>query len=167
VNGQRLPATKQFDLKIARSFPVGGTRVTGYIDARNLFNFDNTTAVYAMTGEPDSPELEAQTWQGDSAAYAHEAQQNGAWSFPDGSIDLQFAGSNGDGCGNWTDQSSTPSTPNCVYLVRAEQRFGDGDGIFNLAEQQRASSALYHALNGNQLRTAPGRFIRLGVAVEL
>jgi TonB dependent receptor-like, beta-barrel len=167
INGQRLPATKQFDLKLARSFPLGGTRVTGYLDARNLFNFDNTTSVFAMTGQIDSPELEAQTWQGDSAAYANEADWNGARSFTDGSINLHFAGTGGSGCGTWATPGNNPAAPNCVYLVRAEQRFGDGDGIFNLAEQQRASSALYHALNGNQLRSGPGRFIRLGIAVEL
>ncbi len=166
INGERLPMTKQFDLKLARSFALGSTRITGYLDARNLFNFDNTTAVYAMTGDKDSPVLEAQTWQGDSAAYTLEASQNSALG-SDGSIDLRFAGTGGSGCGNWVGQGTDPAAPNCVYLVRAEQRFGDGDGVFNVAEQRRASSALYHALNGSQLLSGPGRFIRLGIAVEL
>jgi hypothetical protein len=166
LNGERLPMTKQFDLKVARSFAVAGTRVTGYVDARNVFNFDNTTAVYAVTGETESPTLETQTWQGDSADYANEASRNGALD-GNGAIDLQFAGPSGSGCGNWVNQSSSPASPNCVYLVGAEQRFGDGDGVFNLAEQQRASSALYHALNGSQLLSGPGRFVRLGITVEL
>ena len=166
VNEERLPMTKQFDLKLARSFALGGARVTGYLDVRNLFNFDNTNAVFTVTGTRESPVLEAQTWTGDSAGYANEASQNGAL-LGDGSIDLQFAGPGGSGCGNWVEQSSSPASPNCVYLVGAEQRFGDGDGIYDVAEQRRASNALYHALNGGHLLTGPGRFIRLGIAVEL
>jgi hypothetical protein len=166
VNGERLPMTKQFDLKLARSFALGGARVTGYLDVRNLFNFDNTTAVYAATGERVSPVFEAVTWDGDSAGYANEASRNGAL-LGDGSINLQFAGPGGGGCGTWVTASNSPAAPNCVYLVGAERRFGDGDGIFNVAEQQRASSALYHALNGSHLLSGPGRFIRLGIAVEL
>jgi hypothetical protein len=165
LNGQRLPITKQFDLKLARNFAVGGTRVSGYVDARNLFNFDNTSAVFAATGSRESPVLEARAWLGDSAGYALEASANGV-SLGDGSIDLRFGGSGAAGCGNWVDEASRPSSPNCVYLVRAERRFGDADGVFNVAEQRRASSALYNALDGGHLRSGPGRFIRLGATVE-
>ncbi len=51
-----------------------------------------------------------------------------------------------------------------MYLVRAEQRFGNGDGMYTVAEQLNASNALYYA---NQ--AAPtyfygaGTWLRLGV----
>ena len=166
LNGQQLPMTKQFDLKLARSFQVGSTRITGYLDARNLFNFDNSTAVYAATGTTASPAFAAGEWAGDSSGYALEAAANSVQQ-GDGSLDLQFGGAGAGGCGTWVSQDGRPNAPNCVYLVRAEQRFGDGDGVFDLAEQRRASTALYNALNGSQLLTGPGRFIRVGIAVQL
>ena len=57
-----------------------------------------------------------------------------------------------------------PSVPNCVYLSRAETRWGNGDGIFTLAEQIRASNALYYA--GTAAPTyfyGAGTQLRLGV----
>lgn len=165
INGVELPMTKQFDLKLARGFYVGSTRITGYLDARNLFNFGNTNAVYAATGTTASPAFEGQQWVGDSFAYANEAVANSVY-LGDGSLNLQFGGAGAGGCGNWITQDGRPNAPNCVYLVRAEQRFGDGDGVFDLAEQQRASAAFYNALNGSQLLTGPWRFIRLGVTVQ-
>lgn len=166
LNGQALPTTKQFDLKLARSFQVGSTRITGYVDARNLFNFDNTNAVYATTGTTVSPAFEGQEWTSDSFDYANEAVANGVQQ-GNGSLDLQFGGAGAGGCGTWITQDGRPNAANCVYLVRAEQRFGDGDGVFDLAEQRRASTALYTALNGSQLLTGPGRFIRVGFTVAL
>lgn len=66
---------------------------------------------------------------------------------------------------------SCPSTPlpdsaaNCLYLIRAEQRFGDGDGVFTLAEQSRAVNALYDVTRGQQALTGPGRRARLGIEI--
>ncbi len=42
-------------------------------------------------------------------------------------------------------EQRTPSVPNCVYLIRAEERYGNGDHIYTLAEQLNASNALYYA----------------------
>jgi hypothetical protein len=50
-----------------------------------------------------------------------------------------------------------------VYLIRAEERFGNGDHLFDLTEQRRASDALYLTALGRQELTGPGRRIRLGV----
>jgi len=166
LNGARLPTTSQVDLKLARGFELGGTTITAYLDVRNLFNADNATAVYAVTGTRESPAFAGQTWRSDSAGYASEAQANGV-ELGDGSINLQFGGAGAGGCGNWTTQDGRPNAPNCVYLVRAEQRFGNGDGVFDQAEQRRASTALYQVLHGGQLYTGPGRVLRLGVRVAL
>lgn len=163
-NGARLPTTKQFDLKLARGFEVGRTTVTGYLDIRNLFNAENTSAVYAVTGTTDSPVLESQTWSSDSAGYALEAQANGVES--GGGMNLQFGGAGAGGCGSWVTRDGRANAANCVYLVRAEQRFGNGDGVFDLAEQRRASTAFYQAMHGSQLLTGPGRLIRLGITLD-
>ena len=43
-----------------------------------------------------------------------------------------------------------PAAPNCVYLIRAEERFGDGDHVFTVDEQRRASDAFYRFERGIQ-----------------
>ena len=58
-------------------------------------------------------------------------------------MDLRFGGAVASGCGNWVDAQFTPTAPNCVYLIRAEERYGNGDHIFTIAEQLAASTASY------------------------
>ena len=50
-------------------------------------------------------------------------------------MNLTFGGAGASGCGDWVNSSNDPSVPNCIYLIRAEQRYGNGDGIFTLEEQ--------------------------------
>ena len=67
------------------------------------------------------------------------------------------------GAANWLTQDGDAAAPNCVYLIRAEERFGDGDGVFTLAEQRRASDA-------RSTRTAAANFTawpRLRLGLEL
>jgi hypothetical protein len=161
INGERLPAFKQLDLRLAKSFGPGN-RFTGYLDARNLLNFENVLAVFAATGETSNPAEEQFNWAADSADLAGEAQASGAFR-PDGSIDLGAGQADPRaGCGAWTDPAGNPAAANCVYLIRAEERFGNGDHLFDLTEQRRASDALYLTALGRQELTGPGRRIRLG-----
>jgi hypothetical protein len=162
LNGARLPAFKQLDLRLTKSFGPGN-RFTGYLDARNVLNFANVLAVFAVTGESNNPAEEQMNWAADSADLANEAQASGAFR-GDGSIDLGEGQVNPRaGCGAWTDQAGTPAAPNCVYLIRAEERYGNGDHVFDVSEQKRASDALYRVVRGRQELTGPGRRIRLGV----
>jgi hypothetical protein len=59
-----------------------------------------------------------------------------------------------------------PSSPNCVYLIRAEERFGNGDHIFDSAEQRRASDALYSLVRGVHNFTGAPRRVRLGLELN-
>ncbi len=52
--------------------------------------------------------------------------------------------------------------PNCIYLSRAEQRWGNGDGIFTLEEQLQASSAFYYTTGA-----APTFFYGAGTQLRL
>jgi hypothetical protein len=56
--------------------------------------------------------------------------------------------------------------PNCVYLIRAEERFGDGDHRFDLAEQRRASLAFYQSDRGIQNFSGEPRRLRLGMELS-
>jgi hypothetical protein len=162
LNESRLPAFKQLDLRLSKRFGPGG-RFAGYLDARNLLNFKNVLAVFAATGETTNPAEVDVNWSADSADFSSEAQANGRYGL-DGTIDLgQGLPDPRVGCIAWLDQSGTPSAPNCVYLIRAEERFGNGDHLYDLAEQRRASESLYQAVRGPQEFTGPPRRVRVGL----
>jgi hypothetical protein len=77
-------------------------------------------------------------------------------------MNLTFGGAGVTGCGDWVNASNAASVPNCVYLIRAEERYGNGDGIYTVEEQLNASNALYFA---NQ--AAPNFFYGAGTQLRL
>lgn len=162
VNSERLPSLKEFDLRATKGFDLGGFDLTAYLDARNLFNFRNLLAVFAATGDAVSRGDHEKRWASDSAFYAAEAERSGVRQ-ADGSMDLQFGGAVASGCSNWVTAGALPAAPNCVYLIRAEERYGDGDHMFTLAEQRRASDANYAVDEGVHHYTSPARRIRIGL----
>lgn len=162
----RLPALKQLDLRVTQSLRLGGRVVTAYVDARNVLNFRNVLRVYSVSGATTSA-VEAQTFfAGDSSNFANEARANALYQ-ADGSIDLRFAGTGAAGCAAYVTQSGEPGAPSCVSLIRAEQRFGNGDGVFDLAEQRSAISAEYAVFRGEQFFTGAPRRVRVGLQIGL
>ncbi|MBA3319201.1 MAG: TonB-dependent receptor [Gemmatimonadales bacterium] len=164
VNGTRLPALKEFDLRLTKGFSLGGTGLTAYVDARNLFNFQNLNQVFAATGTTVSPRDQQKRWASDSSLYAAEAERSGVRQ-EDGTMDLRFGGAVASGCGAWVTADERPAAPNCVYLIRAEERYGDGDHLFILDEQRRASDAFYAVDRGLHFFSGTPRLVRLGVEV--
>lgn len=165
-NGARLPALKQFDLRASKGFKVGGLDVAAYADVRNLFNFKNITQVFAQTNSVRNNAERDKIRDGDLRSFYSEANANGL-AFSDSTIDLRFAGASTGGCANWiAADGKTSAAPNCIYLIRAEQRYGNGDGLFTLAEQTRASEAFYYAIRGLNNFTGAPRRIRLGFEVN-
>ena len=65
------------------------------------------------------------------------------------------------GCGSWTEPVD------CVALTRVERRFGNGNGLYTLAEQQVALNAYYDAFEGPWFFYSSGRTLRIGVELEL
>jgi hypothetical protein len=173
INGARLPSWKQFDLRLTKSFDLGPLTTTAYLDARNLFNFMNTLVVFNVTGETTNPADRQNNWSTDSSDYAAQATISGVYG-EDGSLDLRFGGYAASGCGAWLSGGGQPAAPNCVYLIRAEERYGDGDHVFTLAEQRRASDDFYAAVGrrssffgrGRQNFTGDPRRLRLGLEVS-
>lgn len=53
INEENMPATSRVDLRVDRAFQLGGANLTAYLWVQNLFDQDNITNVYAMTGLPD------------------------------------------------------------------------------------------------------------------
>jgi outer membrane receptor for ferrienterochelin and colicin len=164
-NGARLPMFKQFDLRVTKGFKVSGLDLTAYADARNLFNFRNVINVWTITGDVNNNKFRDEVRAGAINAFANEAGQNGVLR-SNGSIDLSFGGAHASGCGGWVNSTLAPSAPNCVYLVRAEERFGNGDGIFTVDEQTRAADAFYFTNNGASQFLGPPRRVRLGLEIN-
>jgi hypothetical protein len=163
--GARRPAFKQFDLKVTKGFALGGLDITGYVEARNVFNFKNILNVFAVTNDVVNGTERIEQNSADSAGFADEAIANGV-QLADGSVDLRFGGAVAAGCGNWVDPQFTPTAPNCVYLIRAEERYGNGDHIFTIAEQLAASNASYDLGRGIHTFTDSPRRLRLGIEVN-
>jgi hypothetical protein len=168
--GARLPSFKQLDMRFTRSFSLGKLDMTAYLDARNILNFKNILAVFTTTNDVVNNDELIQHLSGDSTAFANEALASGVYG-QDGSIDLRFGGLAASGCGGWINAQG-PAAPNCVYLIRAEERFGNGDHIFSLDEQRNASEASYLAgasaiapARGLDTFTGEGRRLRLGFEV--
>ncbi len=167
LNGSRLSSTKLLDLRLTKSFPVGGTRLTAFADARNLLNWRNLTRVFAQTGSSSNARERASHLATDLQGFVLEASRNGKL-LADSTIDLTFGGAQDprSACGGWQSSTGADVTPNCVYLLNAEARFGNGDHLFTPAEQARASDAYYLVLRGLQNFTSSGRRVRLGLEVQ-
>ncbi|MGE0354328.1 MAG: carboxypeptidase regulatory-like domain-containing protein [Gemmatimonadales bacterium] len=165
--GAREPSFKQLDMKFTKAFAIRGLDITAYLDARNILNFKNILSVFATTNDVRNETERLQNVGQDSSGWAAEANANSLYDLASGDIDLTFGGAGASGCGNWVNSQGQPSTPNCVYLIRAEQRYGNGDGVFSLAEQVKASDASYFdGGRGIYAFTAAPRRLRLGFEVN-
>jgi hypothetical protein len=161
-NGASLPSQKQFDLRVTKGFGFGRLDFTAYADIRNLFNFENINNVFAQTNDITNSRERDKIRTSELGSFRDEAEENGVYGV-DNSIDLTFGTG---GCGNWVDSQGNSATPNCSYMIRGEQRYGNGDGVFTEAEQIKASDALYSVFRDQASFTGAPRRIRLGFEVN-
>lgn len=168
INAARLPTLKLVDLRLTRGLNFGATQLVAFVDARNLLNSRNVVRVFTTTGKTSNPVERDLVRSGNLAEFANESDVNGVRQ-PNGDMNLGFGGVTDPraACGNWTNAAGNPNVPNCVYLINAEERFGNGDHVFTLAEQTRASDALYQVARGLQNFTGPGRRVRIGLELRL
>ncbi|MBA2304816.1 MAG: TonB-dependent receptor [Acidobacteria bacterium] len=163
-NSARLPTSKQFDLRVTKGLELGGLALTAYLDARNLFDFTNVLRVFDVNGTTLNPADRQVQWAADSSSFAEDAGASRVYR-GDGAIDLRFQGALASGCDAWVTAGDRAAAPDCVYLIRAEERYGDGDHVFTLAEQRRASDAFYAVDRGEHNFTGDPRRLRLGLEV--
>ena len=163
VNASRLPSFKQFDLRVSKSLGFGGNNLTFYADIRNLFDFQNVARVYSRTGSTaDQAGVQYRYAKSDSTDFLREANENQAYDFGNGTIDLTNPTPN-DRCATWVDAGDAPAAPSCIGLRRAEQRFGNGDGLFTVPEQKAASRAFLNLTEGINTFYGLPRRVRFGV----
>jgi hypothetical protein len=154
VNSSNLPWTKNVDLMINKGVRLGRADITVFADLRNAFNFKNITQLFAETDDVVNARHRETSLSPEFADLRNEADANGSLR-SDGSIDVR-----GPICASWTASDAGPV--NCVLLRRTEARFGDGDGVYTLAEQATALNAFYDLFNGVQTFYGQPRHIRVG-----
>jgi outer membrane receptor for ferrienterochelin and colicin len=160
LNTEALPWTKNLDLRVTKGFRVGRLDLTAFADVRNLLNFTNTEQVFAETGDVVNAKHRLERilgnpgeGTGEYGSLWNEALVAGVL-LPDNTVNLRAS------CAGW----GTPI--NCESLRRVEARFGDGDGLYTVAEQERALNTFYDAFFGPWSFYAPGRHVRLGVELN-
>ena len=154
INASQLPWIKRLDLRLTKSVRAGGQDWRVYADLRNVLNFRNTVALFAETGGVVNVQHRTQSLSNEYVNLANEASSNGALE-PDGTtINLNS-------CATWS------NPVNCVALTRVERRFGDGNGLYTLGEQNQALNAYYDAFFGPSRFYGSGRTLRFGVELEL
>jgi hypothetical protein len=168
LNGSRLPAFRQLNLRLTKGFAVGGVDLTAYLDARNVLNFRNIIQVFTQTDDIVNDAERENEFLGNQEDNLDEATRSGVPVSADGDIDLTFGGIPDPraGCGSWVTQDGLPGAPNCIYMIRAEERWGNGDHLYTVAEQRRASDALYNTIRGTHNFTGEPRRMRLGVELN-
>ena len=151
VNSAFTPWTKYLDLRLNKAMKFGALDVTLFADVRNLFNWKNITGLFAETNDVTNALYESAVISGEYPVLANEAQNNGALR-ADGAVLLNS-------CGTW---SGLSGPVDCVELQRAEARFGNGDGVYSVAEQTNALNAYYNLFHGSYGFNDTPRDIRLG-----
>jgi hypothetical protein len=173
LNSARLPTFKQFDLKATKSFGLGGLDMTAYLDVRNVLNFENILQVFVETDDVVNETDRDLRVSNTLTDFRDEAADNEQLLGND-DIDLTFDGDGASGCANWVTVQGDGGAPNCVYLIRAEERWGNGDGILSVAEQTTIAEAAYATGNlpgaagarGIYNFVGAGRRMRLGFEIN-
>ena len=148
-NASHLPWTKSLDLRLTKHIRVGRQNWTAYADLRNVLNFTDLVDVFSETGTTANDLFKAKLLSPELGNLQAEANAAGALA-PDGTVDLHT-------CAAWGNRQ------NCVALLRVENRFGDGDGLYTAAEQRRALSVYYESFFGPGRFHGPGRTARVGI----
>jgi hypothetical protein len=165
INGLRLPAFKALDARFTKGFGLGGLNLTAYADVRNLLNFSNVIRMF----QGNNDVVNAVEFSADSSINADLLKQEATLNQllqANGDIDLTFNGQSASGCGAYLNTQGVPAAPNCVYLIRAEQRFGNGDGVYTPGEQTRAFSSYYRSWRNRNFFLDSPRRVRLGLEVN-
>jgi hypothetical protein len=158
INASTMPWTKQLDLRVTKGLRLAGLDWTAYADFRNLLNLTNITRLFAETGDVHN-DLHRSQWkapelsrlEGDAGAFLTVAA--------DGSKSIQLPSD----CSKWP---GSGGEVNCVLITRAEQRFGNGDGVYTEAEYNAAFDAEYDLYNAPFAFYGSGRQVRLGLELR-
>ena len=161
LNTARLPGFKQLDLRFTKGLALGGLDLTAYLDVRNFLNFRNVLQVFVTTDDVVSDLDRERTVNDQFDSWTSEATANGIL-LDNGDIDFRFDGAGNAGCAGYVTTQGRGGAPSCIYMIRAEERWGDGDHLLTVAEQERIANASYEVGRGEYSFYGDGRRMRLG-----
>lgn len=139
--------TTQLDLSLSKGFYLGGVNLEAFADWFNPLNIATSNTAFLETGNPVN-ELYRTTFLANT---------------------LQDATLDGDTQVRSFDiaTESPDNDFNKFMLMRTEQRFGNGDGVFTVAEQERAFGQVYDAQFGvNDLFELSNQSLQLGLRLR-
>jgi hypothetical protein len=162
LNSSTLPWIKNVNLRVNKGFSIGGTDLAAFADFRNLFNFKNVVQLFAETGDVVNAKHRENSLAAEYANLRSEAGNNPGRLMANNDINLVPS------CASWTvTGGDNGAVVNCVMLRRTEARFGNGDGIYSVAEQEAALNAYYDAASGPATFYGEPRHIRIGFELNL
>lgn len=160
----RLPSTHQVDLRLSHALSARPGAIALFVDASNLLNSRNVIRVFSSNGQITNSDGRNVFIVTSLDRLAYEFAVNGV-DRADGSADLRFGGAGAGGCNAWVGTNGDEGVPSCVSLVRAESRWGNGDGVYTPDEQRTAAGAFYDATLGTGFLDAPRR-MRVGLELR-
>lgn len=141
LNSSRTPWFRSFDLRIDRGFALGDNRIRAFADLRNPLNFENTNEVWMETG-----------------GVTHEGYRE---EYIDTRVRDITPGTQAEDVAIMLEDDY--NEVNKHLLMRAEERFGNGDGVFTVEEQRNAVGSQYQVFNGPQAFRNSDQRLRFGV----
>ncbi|MGB5303387.1 MAG: TonB-dependent receptor [Gemmatimonadota bacterium] len=142
--GLTMPWQVEFDIRISKGFNLGrGWNAQAFVDWRNPFDLARTDFVFRETGDT-SHELAKEIWVNDGMS---DPRLDGDTDIRDFDIAAE----------------SHENSYNTFMLMRAEQRFGNGDGIYTVEEQTRAFAQDWEYFRGEQRLAPSNQSLRLGL----
>jgi hypothetical protein len=143
-SGLEMPWQIEFDLRLSKGFDLGrGLNVQAFVDWRNPFGIKRTDLVFAETGDT-SHEFARSQWIADAMIDSRLDGDNEIRDFDIGA-------------------ESPENDFNKFMLMRAEQRWGNGDGIFTVEEQEASFSQEWEYFRGEYVLAPSNQSLRLGL----
>jgi outer membrane receptor protein involved in Fe transport len=149
LNTAELPWLKIFDLQARKGINLMGARANLFVIVNNVLDLENITGVYATSGDIREERVFAQRVESARAILGGNAIRE--------SIDLTSLATAGAGITNPVD---------LVAVRRAEERFGNGNGLFTADEQEAAIRAALNLTAGPQNFIGAGRRMNFGIEIN-
>ena len=167
LNSSRTPMQKLFDARITKGFSLFNKRMSAFADFRNPLDLENTNSVYLETGQVTH-----------NALIEQRIFTNLSQSLLDGDIlvdDFRLCATPGGvqvelsqcliGASN-PNSENKESAVNRYNLIKVERQWGNGDGIFTVAEQRNLYERIQFLNDGPQNLRNSIQSMRLGLEIN-
>ncbi len=147
INNTVTPWTTGLDMRFTKGFQLGKSwNLQAFVDWRNPFNLTQQNSVFLETGNEFNEQAEIKY-------------------LSDRLTDSQLDGSND--IADFDIIADSPENDfNKYMLMRAEERYGNGDGVFEVEEQEAAFKQRYDTFAGSNVRfQTSDQQLRLGLRV--